>query len=197
MRFTCSLLAFAMLASCSAARADSMDYKGNILDPTSTPGSYPTNVETADTFGVTFGQCQVDELPGGNTGDGCFAVSNRSGDTWIGMTLTIPNVPPLDSQSTSCNTDPNSLAFSAVGACGLDPSGDFYTLQFTDGSFPSGTSNTLFIVETGIPYNEFPSFTATATVASVATTPEPSSLLLMSTGLLGVALLSRRQILQS
>ena len=192
MRSSCCLLVFALLSSCSfVAKADPIDFKGNILDPPSAnDDTFPQHIERSDAFSITFDACQAGELPGGNTGDGCFAVSNRSGDTWTSFTLTIPNTSVLNSQVSQCNTDTTALAYTSVGSCGLDPSGNEYILNFTNGSFPSDTSNTLFFVESGVPYDEFPTFQA---VAGTSVTPEPSSLLLLGTGLFGMTFLCRRQ----
>ncbi len=190
MRISCRLLVFVLLASCFAtAKADPIDYTGNILDPTSTgTTSYSVIPETSNSFSIAFTTCALDELPGSNTGDGCFAVSNRSGNTWTSFTLTVPNTSTLGSQGVGCNTDPSNLAYGSA-SCSLDPASNEYNLLFTNGSFPSGTSNTLFFVEAGIPAADFP---ITQAVAN-SVTPEPSSLLLMGTGLLCIVALYYRQ----
>ncbi len=170
---------------------DANAYRANVLDPPAASGSVVTHIETGDQFSVTFDPCQANELPGGNTGDGCFAIFNRSGDTWTSLTLTAPNNAALGGQGVACNTDPNSLAYSS-SSCNYDPVAGLYTLFFNNGAFPSGTANTLFIVETGIRYDQFPTLGA---VAGTTVTPEPGSALLLGTGLCGVALLVRRRVL--
>ncbi len=197
MRISCRLLLLVLLlCSFGHAKADPIDYQGNILDPVGGVNvGYTVFPEFSNSFLIDFTTCQAGELPGGNTGDGCFAVSNRSGNTWTSFTLTVPNTAVLNSQDVGCNTDPSNLAYGSA-SCSLDPSNNEYTLLFTNGAFPSNTSNTLFFVETGVPADEFPEVTAVANEAGTggtSVTPEPSSLLLLATGLVCSAVLYRRQ----
>ena len=182
MRVVCRVAVSLLLVS-GVAFADSVpaDFKAQVLDPPST-GPYPilSITSTAVPFPVSFTQCGQNELPGGNTADGCFIGVNNSGKDWTGLEFAFTNTVVLNSQPVSCAPAPNSNVFSQTN-CALDttagPTGTYF-LDF-GGSGVIRNTESFFVTETGVPADLFP--VGTGTVTSV--TPEPSSLVLLLTGL--------------
>ncbi len=166
------------------AGASPLDFKTNVLDPTAT--SFPTFPIQTLTFPVVFTGCAAGELPGNNKGDGCFAGVNRTGVDWTSIEFAFPNTSALGSQPVACNTASSETIFSG-SSCGLDPTSGKYFLDFSNGVLRNGAI--FFVTEQGVDASKFPPGTATVT-SYVTTTPEPTSLLLLSTGLLGFALVS-------
>ncbi len=174
-------LAILALLSVSSlfARASSIDdFKMDVLDPLPPPAdsSFPTYPIRGLTFTVTFTPCQVDELPNGLTGDGCFSGVNRSGVGWSALDFTFPNTDALGSQPVSCSPAASDNIFSSSG-CDLD--GSTYGLTYFNGVL--GNGQFFFVVETGVDPALFPPGVATAT--AVPSIPEPGTFLLLGTGL--------------
>lgn len=148
--------------------------KINILDP----DSFPTFPVVAPDFSFNFSPCVAGELPDPNlTEAGCFAGVNRTGSPWVQLALEIPDF----GHSFDCNTDDAPNQIFHVTSCGLNPATGLYDLVFTSGSLTLG--QIFFVTEDDIDPALFPTVMAHATLSAAATTPEPSALLLLSTGL--------------
>ena len=170
-----------LCGSCALANASAIDFKMNVLDPP----AFPTNPITSAPFQVSFIPCVQNELPGNNTADGCFSGVNRSGYDWTELLLVFDNNSALHAQPASCNTASSALVFSSV-SCDFDPAPQQYFLDFSGGAIRNGQF--FFITEEGvIPPEAFG--TGTATVNNTAVTPEPSSFLMLASGL-GMAVLA-------
>jgi hypothetical protein len=174
------LFAYALSASAT---------KINIYDP---PGGFTTYPVTTSPFDVTFSACGANELPDPNIpADGCFAGLNRTGSAWSALTLVVPKVGQLANQDMFCNTDGFTYQIFSNASCTYDRSSNDYSLVFSTGSLTNGEF--FIIAEEGVvPPEDFPPMTA---YVSYAVSPEPSSVLLMSTGMLCMAYLfwSRRR----
>lgn len=181
MKRLCRFAAFALVFGCTVlARATPTDdFKMDVLDPPAT--SFPTYPITFNSFRFQFTACQAGELPGNNTGDGCFAGVNRTGTDWTSIQFTFPNDSVLNGQPTDCSGARTDNIFSQA-TCGHDQ--NIYTLVYAAGTLHN--NDIFFLVETGVPADQFPIGTATV-LTSTTSTPEPSTLLLLGTGV-GMAL---------
>lgn len=173
----CRVASTALLALASAfALADPADFKTHVLDPPST--SFPTTPILSSPFLVTFTPCQAGELPGNNTADGCFAGVNRTGTDWLGLEFAFSNTAALGSQPVDCSLAPSNNVYRST-SCGLDPTSNTYFLDFDTGVIKDG--ELFFVTEEGVDPALFP--TGTATVTASTATPEPTSLVLLLTGM--------------
>lgn len=172
-----------LFASAIFAGASPLDFKANILDPPApSEPTFPTFIISASPFSVMFSSCVAGELPNGLTADGCFAGVNRTGSNWTSLQIIFPNDLVLNSQPVDCSLAPSDNIFLSPD-CTVDQ--QQYTLTFANGVL--GNNDFFFITEAGVPAELFPVGVATV-LSTTATTPEPSSLLLLATGL-GAALL--------
>ena len=161
------------------AKADPVDFHIKVLDPAPPADpSYPLYLISSTSFNVSFTPCLAGELPSGMTADGCFAARNVSGLDWTGLDLSFPDGGVLAGQPANCAPAPSDNIFSATD-CPADPANGAYDLGFSDGLIQNG--DYFFITEDGVvPPGDFPTGSATATVL----TPEPASMVLLSTGIL-------------
>ncbi|MDW5267464.1 MULTISPECIES: hypothetical protein [Acidobacteriaceae] len=156
-----------------------MDFHIKVLDPTPpTDPSYPLFPISSTSFSVSFTACIAGELPSGMTADGCFAGRNVSGLAWTGLDFSFPSGGVLTGQPASCAPALSDNIFSATD-CPVNPANGSYDLGFSDGVIHNG--DYFFITEDGVvPPTDFPTGSVTATVL----TPEPRSMVLLSTGIL-------------
>jgi hypothetical protein len=176
------LVLIALIFGCiGPAKADPVDFHIKVLDPlppANTP-SYPLYLISGTSFDVSFTACISGELPSGMTADGCFAGKNTSGLDWIGLDFSFPDGGVLAGQPASCAPAPSDNIFSATD-CPVNPANGSYDLGFSDGTIHNG--DYFFITEDGVvPPEDFPTGMVTATTAM---TPEPASIVLLSTGVL-------------
>jgi len=162
----------------SHARAAGVDFHVQVLDPTNMCFASPSLCVIADSsapFAVTFtaATCALDGLPSGPT-DGCLIVFNDTFSTFTSLDL---NFSGLGSLTFDCPTsDPASVFTSST----CTSSGGIDDLFFSGGpGLPGG--HEMFIFENGVDPDLF------VGTGTVGITPEPDSLLLLSTGAMMMA----------
>jgi hypothetical protein len=160
----------------SHARALAVDFRVQVLDPTNFCTSNPALCVITDStapFAVSFTSptCALEGLPSGAT-DGCLIVFNDTFETFTSLDLTFPG---LGSLTFDCPTsDPRSIFASST----CTSSGGIDNMFFSGGDgLPGG--QIMIIVEDGVD----PSLFAGTGMVGTAT-PEPRSLLLLSTGVI-------------
>jgi hypothetical protein len=191
------------------------DFRINVLDPPPTPPGNPslsyTDITNTSSFDVVFGGCPAFIEAVVTTPSGCFTGLNDTGTTITSLTLSFVNstngdpndtVTALNSQDADCDVGglgtPGSTfvgpLFGNTTTCGLV--GSTYDLNFIGTSqvpgVPSGEF--FYIVEQGADPSAFG--TGTGFVGLATDTPEPNSLLLLSTGVMmaGLLLFRRRSV---
>jgi hypothetical protein len=178
----------------SHARAAGVDFHVQVLDPANVCITNPAECFIADPaapFGVTFNTatCALANPPiSVPSPAGCLIVFNATFETFTSLDLTFAG---LDGLTFDCPTsDPNSIFASST----CTSNGGIDTLSFSggDGLPPA---QVMFIVENGV---DPALFNGTGMVGTAAATPEPESLLLLSTGMImmtaGVFANKRRQL---
>jgi hypothetical protein len=172
--------------------------------------------------------CGAGQLPSGvpdpQDYTACFTGINLTGQALTSLQIEFPvfDFPGTSTpDSPSCPTLPSGNAFSNI-SCGLTNGGADYLLQFSGGDIPTATfyntfcypvpftvdcsSPAIFTIAIGIPGLDLIKDGTISTIddagvaaaANVVTTPEPSSVLLMATGVLSIGLFGayrRRQAL--
>jgi hypothetical protein len=214
LRFLCAAALVCGLAG--VAKAD--DFQMQVVDPTFTPTAI-----TSDSFNITLGTCQPNQLPTSLVGTyiGCFTGINLTGAPITSLQVLIPifsyqgslqtaGCAPAAGQifhTVTCGTTANGLDFyvdfsngsiaAAANGGDCDYDGDAKGLNQDD--YACDTSSIFTIAEAGVPAGpngEFPkNFSVEANV-----TPEPNSILLLSTGVLSIGLFGafrRRQSLMA
>jgi hypothetical protein len=177
------LLVVALVCGLSGvAKADQADFHTTILDP------YATTPVFSTPFQFSFAPCVAGQLPTNvkDTYVGCFSAVNRTGKDWIGLQLVVSNTDALSGQPASCALDGSADLYQKT-SCSLTPNGSEYVLSFSDGDIPN--NGNFVIAEDGVNPADFPLVSVTATTA----TPEPESILLLSTGLVALGSLVNRR----
>jgi hypothetical protein len=165
----------------SHARAVGVDYHVQVLDPTNFCTSNPALCVIADataSFPVTFttATCTIESISVAPP-SGCLIVFNDTFQAFTTLDLTFSG---LDSLTFDCPTsDPKSI-FASSTCTSL---GGIDDLFFSGGDgLPAG--QIMVIVENGV---DPALFNGTGMVGTAAATPEPESLLLLSTGVMMMA----------
>ena len=151
-----------------------------VIDPTY---SY-TDVLTT-TFPFTFSTCDSSD-PTVASYDGCFVGKNLTGSDLTSLQITVPNT--ISGQSAGCSLTGTGLDVFSLTSCGPGPGGVGYVLTFSGGDIKYGQFFT--IAESGADPSDF------GTMTAVASTPEPDSMLLLSTGVLfgGLFFVNQRRL---
>jgi hypothetical protein len=160
------------------AKAD--DYAMVIIDPPPPPPGVTTYQITSvgESLTLPWSSCVTGELPPGSVGYiGCISLQNLTGQPLTNFELTVPDTGGIVGQTANCPTDPNDV-FQSLD-CDPNPVNGTFYLDFTDGDIPSGEGY-FIIAEYGADPTVFPDTTA------ITGTPEPSSILLLSTGVLSL-----------
>jgi len=170
MKFLRCLFALTFVCALSGmARAD--DFKLGIQD--AGPSNYTYTGGTLDVHFFSCGPHSSDE--------GCVTILNDSGKTITTLTIDVPVGEYTDIQDGA-----NCLEGRGFATCAPPPLVDggadwqfvFTGLDIPDGGWCNG-DDTFEIVETGVPFRDFPESTVQTSV-----TPEPASLMLLATGFL-------------
>jgi hypothetical protein len=185
----------------SHAHAAGVDFHAQVLDPSCNSTTTPTECGIGFTdLGVPFAvslsaaQCgstaitpPLTGLPTDGTPFGCFLGTNDTGGPITSITLDFKNIPGVTGCDTTLEGITPGPAFTNT-SCNVDPSGG-YDLSFSGG--PGVADGHVFVIlEEGVDPGDF---SGTATVAA---TPEPDSLLLLSTGtmMMGLYLAGRTRL---
>jgi hypothetical protein len=163
------------------AKADPVDFHMVVVDPPA--GSFSTTPITTLTPPpiISFSNCVAGEIPGTvDPYEGCASFENSTSSALTNLQLLFPDTSALNSQTANCSPDPGTVSGTSVDffqdfSCSI-VNGN-YVLDFTDGSIPVGALFT--IAENGVAPDCFPDGTLNTNV-----TPEPSSIWLLSTGVL-------------
>lgn len=183
--FRCLAVIAVICGFTGLAGATTVDFHMHVLDPP--PPSFTVQPIFSTPFTFSFTECSPGELPDGGTASGCFAGVNRTGMDWNNLQITFADNDILAGQTPNCDLTSSHDIFSDTD-CSLV--GSTYILSFGDGLLSN--NDFFFITEDGVdPPEGFG--TGTGTVDSTVLTPEPASVLLLFTGIVGLGLLFKME----
>lgn len=191
MRNLRNLLAVTLLcALASVAKAAPVDFQVVVIDPPSLPGFTIIGPSTPQPINVNWGGCALTPAP---TFDQCFVVVNDTGHDITSLSLFVPNT--VNTNSNPCPTFSNaSLDLFSLKNCSNTNGG--FLLNFGGGVIPSADGDfdfddfdSFFVIAVDITGDGSLPNASLAVNSPIIATPEPNSLLLLSTGLLSGGLL--------
>jgi hypothetical protein len=201
---------FAIILLCgftSLAKADGIDYRMNVLDPPlgSAPPSYPLYTIFSQPFDVVFNLCIAGELPPGSilqSGEGCFSAVNDTGAPLTSLEIVFTDSDGAAGQTPNCTFDSTNNTMNIFSSPSCNEVNGYFVNIFqgnvgTPGAIANGES--FVITEVGVPVDQFPANAAIVPLGFVPPTPEPSSIVLLSTGVLmfGFVCVKRRKLLSA
>jgi hypothetical protein len=182
MKFLRVLLALSMLFCGLSihARADGIDFRATVLDGPNDCLQDNTGCNIHDPSAqltIALSQAACPNNVTSNLPYGCYVGDNLTGETITSLSL-IFNGAPYENQTPSCDANGQGNVPSVFLVVTCEQVGSTYVLDFAGGTgVPTGTDFVFF--EEGAD----PSlFNGTGTITVAAATPEPDSLLLLSTG---------------
>jgi hypothetical protein len=183
MRISRCLFVVALIFGLSGLAKADADFHMTVLDP---PTALDYTLVDGSPFDVTFSSC-----PANIVADGCFTGYNDTTDlTFTSLDIAFSDTGGLGGQNATCDTSSSQSLFADSTCTSPTPANDMYNLLFFGGS-GIAPGQLFFIAETGVAPEDFPSGTAT-----VGVTPEPSSIVLLATGIgmLGLFFVNRRRV---
>jgi hypothetical protein len=196
--FCCFVAVAVCLGISGVARADSIDFSMNILDPSPPGGTFLYT----DTFSAPFSACSAFSSPSAPApvqSDYCFEGINATGtqpnttaETWTSIAITIddPN-DVLGLNNATCGALDSTDSVFTSNSC--TEAGGVYTLDFSGGSIVSGNS---FFIAIAVPQTvTLADLNSLPTTAVANGVPEPNSALLLATGtaMFGLLLYAERR----
>jgi hypothetical protein len=196
--FCCFVAVAVCLGISGVARADSIDFSMNILDPSPPGGTFLYT----DTFSAPFSACSAFSSPSAPApvqSDYCFEGINATGtqpnttaETWTSIAITIddPN-DVLGLNNATCGALDSTDSVFTSNSC--TETGGVYTLDFSGGSIVSGNS---FFIAIAVPQTvTLADLNSLPTTAVANGVPEPNSALLLVTGtaMFGLLLYAERR----
>jgi hypothetical protein len=188
MRMLRYLLAIALVSALSGvAKADDFkpgDFQMVVVDPFP-PASLITQI-TTDTFQFTLSPCDPSQLFGLDPAVylGCFTGENETSGPLTSLRMLIP-VFDFNDELDQPGCSPVAQDIFATVSCGFTNDNLDYFVDFSGGNIPPGSlaASVFTIAVAGVPPEDFPK-----DVTVVANAPEPSSIMLLSTGVLSIGL---------
>jgi hypothetical protein len=178
MRSARILVAVSLLCSSVAMKAvTSRSLDPNYANLQVTPGSF--NFGACPTGGDAYLDASANNAP--ISAAGCYGYANYTGSTITSLTISFPDTPLIQQvdnyQDGAASDNFTNAEFSLENG--------IYTFTFSGGPGIAETG-TFVLDEDGVPYQDMPAVTISYTNATTGVTPEPASLGLFATGMMGL-----------